>query len=193
MAARPRSIPLSLPYLLLIALSLSMDAFAVSTACGVQIGMVKYGLVLRVAIAFGVFQFIMPVIGWFAGSTFAGWVLAVDHWIAFGLLGIIGARMIWESFRADTTPGKDPTRGWNLLVLAVATSIDALAVGLSFAFLKTSIWFPAMVIGIVAAVLSAIGALFGCRLGHRFGVWAERAGGLVLIGIGTRILIQHLT
>ena len=183
---------MSLPYLLLIAVSLAMDAFAVSTACGVQIGAVRYRLVLRVAVTFGLFQFVMPVIGWFAGSTFSTWVQAVDHWIAFGLLGIIGGRMIWESFRDDSVPGKDPTRGWNLLVLGVATSIDALAVGLSLAMLKTSIWFPSLVIGIVAAVLSAVGALFGCRLGHRFGLWAERAGGLVLIGIGVRILIQHL-
>lgn len=183
---------MSFPYLLLIALGLSMDAFAVSTACGVQIAAVRYGFVLRVALAFGFFQFAMPVIGWFAGSTFSTWVQAVDHWIAFGLLGIIGARMIWASFRANPNPGKDPTRGWNLLVLAVATSIDALAVGLSLALLKTSIWFPSVVIGVVAAILSAIGALFGCRLGHRFGVWAERAGGLVLIGIGVRILVQHL-
>jgi putative Mn2+ efflux pump MntP len=184
---------MSFPYLLLIALGLSMDAFAVSTACGVQVGAVRYGLVLRVALAFGFFQFIMPVIGWFAGSTFAAWVQAVDHWIAFALLAAIGGRMIWASFRDHKVPGKDPSRGWNLLVLALATSIDALAVGLSLALLKTSIWFPSLVIGIVAAVLSALGALFGCRLGHHFGVWAERAGGLVLIGIGARILIQHLT
>jgi manganese efflux pump family protein len=183
----------SLPYLLLIAVSLAMDAFAVSTACGIQIGMVKYGHVLRVALAFGWFQFMMPVIGWLLGSTFSGWVQAVDHWIAFGLLLVIGARMIWESFRDEEAPTKDPTRGWNLLVLAVATSIDALAVGLSLAFLKTSIWYPAVVIGVVAAVLSAVGALFGCKLGDRFGVWAERVGGLVLIGIGVRILVQHLT
>ena len=184
---------MSFPYLLLIALGLSMDAFAVSTACGVQIAVVRYGLVLRVALAFGFFQFAMPVIGWLAGSTFSGWLEAVDHWIAFGLLAIIGAKMLWESFRDDQAPAKDPTRGWNLLVLAVATSIDALAVGLGLAFLNVSIWFPAVVIGIVAAILSAVGAIFGCRLGHRFGVWAERAGGLVLIGIGVRILIQHLS
>ncbi len=184
---------MSLPYLLLIALSLAMDAFAVSTACGVQIGVVRYRQVLRVALAFGFFQFIMPVIGWLAGSVLSSWLLAVDHWVAFGLLALIGARMMWESFRHNpSAPAKDPTRGWNLLVLAVATSIDALAVGISFAFLGTSIWFPSLVIGIVAAVLSAIGALFGCRLGHRFGVWAERAGGLVLIGIGVRILVEHL-
>lgn len=184
---------MSFPYLLLIAVSLAMDAFAVSTACGIQIGMVKYGHVARVALAFGLFQFMMPVIGWLLGSAFSTWVQVVDHWIAFGLLFVIGAKMIWESFREDDEPGKDPTRGWNLLILAVATSIDALAVGLSLAFLKTSIWYPAVVIGIVAAVLSAVGALFGCKLGHRFGVWAERAGGLVLIGIGVRILVQHLT
>ena len=185
---------MSLPYLLLIAVSLAMDAFAVSTACGVQIAVVRYGHVLRVAIAFGLFQFMMPVIGWLVGSTFSSWILAVDHWVAFGLLFVIGTRMIWESFRDDSgAPAKDPTRGWTLLVLAVATSIDALAVGLSLAFLKTSIWYPAVVIGIVAAILSAIGALFGCRLGHRFGVWAERAGGLVLIGIGVKILVEHLS
>jgi putative Mn2+ efflux pump MntP len=182
----------SFPYLFLIALSLSMDAFAVSTACGIQVGTVKYGHVLRVALAFGWFQFMMPVIGWFLGSAFSTWVQAVNSWIAFGLLFIIGARMIWESFRRGEAPTKDPTRGWNLLLLAVATSIDALAVGLSLAFLKTSIWYPAVVIGVVAAVLSAAGALFGCKLGARFGVWAERAGGLVLIGIGVRILVQHL-
>jgi manganese efflux pump family protein len=182
----------SFAYLLLIALGLAMDAFAVSTACGVQIGLIRYGHVLRVALAFGFFQFIMPVIGWLAGSTFAGWVQTVDHWVAFGLLAIIGGRMIWESFRDHEAPAKDPTRGWNLLVLAIATSIDALAVGLGLAFLDVSIWFPAVVIGIVAAVLSAVGALFGCRLGRRFGAWAERAGGLVLIGLGIRILVQHL-
>jgi manganese efflux pump family protein len=184
---------MSFPYLLLIAVGLSMDAFAVSTACGVQIAAVRYGLVLRVALAFGFFQFIMPVIGWLAGSTFSAWLEAVDHWVAFGLLTVIGVRMIWESFREEKAPGRDPTRGWNLLVLAVATSIDALAVGLGLAFLGVSIWIPSLVIGIVAAVLSAVGALFGCRLGSRFGVWAERAGGLVLIGIGVRILVQHLT
>jgi putative Mn2+ efflux pump MntP len=192
MATAP-ALPMSFAYLLLIAVSLAMDAFAVSTACGVQIAVIRYGHVLRVALAFGFFQFMMPVIGWLAGSAFAGFVQKVDYWVAFALLTVIGGRMIWESFREDTVPTKDPTRGWNLLLLAVATSIDALAVGLSLAFLDVSIWFPALVIGVVAGVLSAAGALFGCRLGHRFGVWAERAGGLVLIGIGIRILVQHYT
>jgi putative Mn2+ efflux pump MntP len=184
---------MSFPYLLLIALGLAMDAFAVSTACGVQIATVRYGFVLRLALAFGFFQFAMPVIGWFAGSALSGWLVTVDHWVAFGLLAIIGGRMIWQSFRDDEAPTNDPTQGWNLLILAVATSIDALAVGLSFAFLDVSIWVPAVVIGIVTAIVSAVGAVFGCRLGRRFGVWAERAGGLVLIGIGVRIVIQHLS
>jgi putative Mn2+ efflux pump MntP len=184
---------MSFPYLFAIALGLSMDAFAVSTACGVQVPVLRYGHVLRVSLAFGFFQFAMPVIGWLAGSSFSGWLEAVDHWIAFGLLAVIGAKMMWESFRDADMPTKDPTRGWNLLVLAVATSIDALAVGLGLAFLGISIWIPSLVIGIVAAGLSAIGAIFGCRLGRRFGVWAERVGALVLIGIGVKILVDHLT
>lgn len=183
---------MSFPYLLLIALSLAMDAFAVSTACGVRIAVIRYDHVVRVALAFGFFQFAMPVIGWAAGSAFSGWLTAVDHWVAFGLLTVIGLRMLWESLRGGEAPAKDPTRGWSLLVLAVATSIDALAVGLSLAFLHVSIWVPSVVIGLVAAFLSAVGALFGCRLGRRFGVWAERAGGLVLLGIGVRILVEHV-
>jgi putative Mn2+ efflux pump MntP len=112
--------------------------------------------------------------------------------VAFGLLAIIGSRMLWESFRRAEGQGKDPTRGWMLLTLAVATSIDALAVGLSLAALGVSIWVPSVVIGAVAAVLTTIGALFGSRLGRRFGLWAERFGGIVLIGIGVRILLDHL-
>ena len=140
--------------------------------------MVRYGHVLRVALAFGFFQFIMPVIGWFAGSTFSAWCRRSTTGSPSACSSIIGGQDdLGVVPRRLRRPAKDPTRGWNLLVLAVATSIDALAVGLSLAFLDTSIWYPAVVIGIVAAVLSAVGALFGCRLGHRFGVWAERAGG----------------
>ena len=100
--------------------------------------------------------------------------------------------MLWESFRPADNPAQDPTRGWTLLILSVATSIDALAVGLSLAFLEVSIWLPSLTIGVVAAVLSALGAIFGSRLGRRFGVWAERFGGLVLIGIGVKIVLDHL-
>jgi putative Mn2+ efflux pump MntP len=179
-------------YLMGIALGLAMDAFAVSLASCCRLPRVNVGHVVRLALTFGFFQFLMPVIGWFAGRGFSRWLTAVDHWVAFGLLALIGGKMLWESFRHSEGPAQDPTRGWMLLTLAVATSIDALAVGLSLAFLDESIWWPSIVIGIVAAVLTAIGAVFGSRLGRRFGVWAERFGGLVLIGIGVRILLSHL-
>lgn len=169
-----------------------MDAFAVSLAAGVQLCRPSLKAVSRLALSFGFFQFLMPVLGWVAGRGLSQWVQAFDHWVAFGLLAFIGSKMIWESMRRGSEPGKDPTRGWTLFILSIATSIDALAVGLSFAFLDVSVWLPSIIIGLVAMVLSAVGALFGCRLGRRFGVWAERFGGLVLIGIGIKIVVDHL-
>jgi putative Mn2+ efflux pump MntP len=183
---------MSLWYTFGIACGLAMDAFAVSVAAGVQIKALTHRHVARLALSFGFFQFFMPVIGWLAGRSLSRWFLAFDHWVAFGLLAIIGGKMFWESFLPTEDSCKDPTRGWTLLILSIATSIDALAVGLSLAFLEVSVWIPSLVIGLVAAVLSALGALFGCRLGRRFGVWAERFGGLVLIGIGVKIVIDHL-
>jgi putative Mn2+ efflux pump MntP len=169
-----------------------MDAFAVSVAACVRVTRVDAGHVCRLAFSFGFFQFLMPVLGWLAGRGLSRWLEAVDHWIAFVLLAAIGGRMLWESFKPSGRPAQDHTRGWMLLTLSIATSIDALAVGFSMAFLEVSIWMPSLIIGIVAAVLTAIGAIFGSRLGCRFGVWAERFGGLVLIGIGIRILVSHL-
>ena len=179
-------------YLIGIAVALAMDAFAVSLASCCRLPRLDAGHVTRLAVAFGFFQFMMPVFGWLAGKGLFRWISAVDHWVAFGLLAIVGGRMLWESFRPSEGHGKDPTRGWMLLTLAVATSIDALAVGLSLAALGVSIWVPSVVIGVVAAVLTTVGALFGSRLGRRFGLWAERFGGIVLIGIGARILLDHL-
>jgi putative Mn2+ efflux pump MntP len=146
----------------------------------------------RMAFHFGLFQFLMPIIGWYAGQTVAAWMSGVDHWIAFGLLGYVGGKMLWES-RKDKTmrPQADPTRGWMLLTLSVATSIDALAVGFSLAMLKYSVWFPSVVIGVVACALSALGIVFGGRIGPRWGHWAEVAGGCVLLGIGAKILWDH--
>lgn len=183
---------MSLAYLIGIALALAMDAFAVSLASCCRLRRIDAGHVLRLALAFGFFQFMMPVLGWLAGKGLSRWISAFDHWVAFGLLAIIGGRMLWESFHASAGPARDPTRGWMLLTLAVATSLDALAVGLSLAVLDVSIWVPAVVIGAVAAALTAVGALFGSRLGRHFGVWAERFGGVVLIGIGLRVLLDHL-
>ena len=180
-------------YLIGIALGLAMDAFAVSVAAGIRVTKLDAGHVARLAFSFGFFQFLMPVIGWLVGRGLSRWIAAFDHWVAFGLLAFVGGKMLWESFRSAECETKDPTRGWMLLTLAIATSIDALAVGLSLAVLDVSIWVPSVVIGVVAALLTALGALFGSRLGCRFGVWAERFGALVLIGIGIRILVDHLT
>jgi putative Mn2+ efflux pump MntP len=179
-------------YTLGIALGLALDAFAVSVAAGIQITALNSRHVARLALSFGLFQFFMPVVGWLAGRSLSKWLEAVDHWVAFGLLALIGGKMLWESFRPADNPAQDPTRGWTLLILSIATSIDALAVGLTLAFLEVSIWVPSVTIGVVAAVLSALGAIFGSRLGRRFGVWAERFGGLVLISIGVKIVLDHL-
>ncbi|MCL5735740.1 MAG: manganese efflux pump MntP family protein [Actinobacteria bacterium] len=184
---------MSVWYILGIALGLAMDAFAVSLASCCRLRRVNVGHISRLALSFGFFQFMMPVVGWLAGRGLSRWLGAIDHWVAFGLLALIGGKMLWDSLRPPGGAAPDPTRGWVLLTLGIATSIDALAVGLSLAFLNVSIWVPSIVIGIVAAVLTAIGAVFGSRMGQRFGVWAERFGGLVLIGIGVRILLSHVS
>jgi len=179
-------------YLMGLAVGLAMDAFAVSVGSCCRLPRITVGHVSRLALSFGFFQFLMPVLGWFAGRGLSRWLGAIDHWVAFGLLAAIGGKMLWDSFRPSGCMATDPTRGWMLLTLAIATSIDALAVGLSLALLDTSIWVPSAVIGVVAAVLTAVGSVFGSRLGYRFGVWAERFGGLVLLGIGVKILVTHL-
>jgi putative Mn2+ efflux pump MntP len=137
----------------------------------------------------------MPVLGWFAGTQLAAYISSYDHWLAFGLLSFIGGKMLWEA-RSDEEPDcrTDPTRGWMLITLSLATSMDALAVGLSMAFLRVSVWFPSVIIGLVAAVLTAVGirlGSFGNRFGRRWGHWAEIAGGLVLLAIGLDILLSH--
>jgi len=176
-----------------IAFGLAMDAFAVAIAVGVVLPQLTGRRVFRLAFHFGLFQFLMPVMGWLAGRSLYRWIQAFDHWVAFGLLAFIGCRMILGAFRNGSIESEDdPTRGWLLVTLSVATSIDALAVGLSLAFLRVPIWKPSVIIGLVAAILTGFGLAFGRRLGASFGRWAEGAGGLVLIGIGLRILISHL-
>jgi len=177
-----------------IAIGLAMDAFAVAIAAGLTIERLTGRHIFRIAFHFGLFQFMMPVIGWFAGRTIAGYIAAYDHWVAFGLLAVIGARMLWAAARGrDDIIRKDPSRGWSLVMLSVATSIDALAVGLSMAFLGVSVWLPSVIIGIVAGLMSLAGICLGSRLGHRTRRLAECLGGLLLIGIGVRILVSHLT
>lgn len=178
---------------IMIAFGLAMDAFAVSIAAGLIIDRLTFRHVFRAAFHFGLFQFMMPVIGWLAGMTLAEKMAAFDHWIASTLLFIIGSKMAYEAISSDDpNTTTDPTRGWMLVTLSLATSIDALAVGVSLAMLRVSIWFPSVVIGIVASSMSACGITFGNRLGGKWKQRAEIIGGVLLIGIGIRILVSHL-
>ncbi|MBN2309874.1 MAG: manganese efflux pump [Candidatus Hydrogenedentes bacterium] len=178
-----------------IAVGLAMDAFAVAVATSISLRGVSPRQVFRFAFHFGLFQAFMPVIGWAAGRTVADLIRDWDHWIAFGLLAFVGVKAIREALR-DTGEGEaarsDPTRGWSLVAFSVATSIDALAVGLTFAMLDVRIWYPCVLIGLITAALTTVGMLFGARLGARLGRRVEVLGGLTLIGIGVKILVQHL-
>lgn len=182
--------------LLLLALGLSMDAFAVS----VSNAMCFKGLSGRQALVnsaiFGVFQGVMPLAGYFAGRLFEGVVTAVDHWVALILLGVIGGKMLWEGVRAIRQPESCPageTFGVKtMLVQAVATSIDALAVGISFAALSVNIWLAAGEIALVTFVICALGGLLGRKFGALLGDWAKIVGGVILVGIGLRIFIEHM-
>ncbi|HPC15796.1 MAG TPA: manganese efflux pump MntP family protein [Candidatus Hydrogenedentes bacterium] len=188
---------MSLWVVLGIAVGLAMDTLAVAIGASVMLRGVTRRQVFRFAFHFGLFQAIMPVIGWAAGIRFVGYIAHWDHWIAFALLGFVGGKAIagaWAEDEEETpaAPRADPTRGWSLIVLSVATSIDALAVGLSFAVLDMAIWVPVAIIGVVTALITMTGMLVGSRLGSRFGKRIEIMGGLILIGIGVKILIQHL-
>jgi len=176
-----------------IAFALAMDAFAV--AVGVSLKEMTRRQAFRLAFLFGFFQFMMPILGWLAGQSLFRYIHAFDHWVAFGLLLFIGGRMAFESFRASEKAEKkvaDPTKGLSLFILSLATSIDALAVGLSFAALHLTILYPAIVIGITCFLITAIGTKVGPLLGQLIGKRAELAGGLILIGIGIKILVEHL-
>jgi len=179
--------------IIIIAVSLAMDAFAVCISAS-STGMIcDRRAKFRLSFHFGLFQFMMPVIGWFIGLNILTYIAFIDHWIAFALLAYVGIRMIQESQNDNTDIQKsNPSRGINLVILSIATSIDALAVGLSVGILDLEIWYPSFLIGIITAGLSLIGIQLGQKLGRRFGKRMELIGGLVLIGIGLRILITHL-
>ena len=178
----------------LIALGLAMDAFAVSLSGGFAVGKATPRQTLRLAFHFGLFQFFMPILGWAAGLTVQNLIQAYDHWVAFALLAGIGGKMVYESFKTEKEEKKasDITRGASLVLLSLATSIDALAVGLSLSLLRVRILYPSAVIGVVCFALTAFGFAFGSRLGRLLGRRMELLGGMVLIGIGVRILIEHL-
>ena len=179
--------------LLLIAVGLSMDAFAVAIGIGVMFREPTFRQIFRLSFHFGLFQALMPVIGWAAGLSVEKLIETYDHWIAFALLAIIGGKMIYESFHEDEKElSCDPTKGMSLLLLSIATSIDALAVGFSLALLRVSIWFPSCVIGIVTLLITVTGMLLGKRLGALFGRRVSILGGVILLLIGIRILIEHM-
>lgn len=184
---------MGLAEILLIAVGLAMDAFAVSLGIGTTGQASRPRPIFRLSFHFGLFQALMPILGWLAGSTVADLISNVDHWIALALLAFVGVRMIRSGLDANGEPHfSDPSRGGTLFMLAVATSIDAFAVGLSLAMLHVSVFYPAAVIGVVTAFLSLVGLLTGGRLGKVFGKRMEIVGGVILIGIGLRVLFSHL-
>ena len=177
--------------ILLIAVGLAMDSLAVSISGGIVMLPFCMRQSLRLALTMGIFQGGMTLLGWLMGVSFSSYITAFDHWIAFILLGFLGGKMIYESFgEEETTISSFSTK--TLLTLGVATSIDALAVGVSMAFLKTSIYFPAFIIGFVTFALSLIGVISGYRFGKIKGINVELFGGIILIAIGVKILIEHL-
>jgi len=177
-----------------IALALAMDAFAVAIVAGSRFDRLTFRPVFRLSFHFGLWQALMTLLGWVAGSQIDELIRTYDHWVAFGLLFIVGGHMIYGSVtrNEDDRPSKDPTRKWTMVMLSIATSIDALAVGLSMALLQVNIWRASLIIGLVASGMTIVGMAFGREAGSRFGRWMEIAGGLVLIGIGVNILVEHL-
>lgn len=177
-----------------LAFGLAMDAFAVAIAVGVALGRPTSRQFFRLAFHFGLFQFMMPVIGWFAAEGASSVLASIDHWVALGLLSFIGGKMILEALRGDHEQVKgDPTRGASLVMLSVATSIDAFAVGLSLKAAGVTLWFPCIAIGVCAASMTFLGMKLGRRGASRLGQRAEIAGGIVLVLIGIRIAMDHLT
>jgi manganese efflux pump family protein len=184
---------MSLPEILLLACGMAVDAFAVCLAAG-SLSLTQ-GLrpAFRLSFHFGLFQFIMPVVGWLAGTAIEPVSRNYAHWAAFVLLSFVALRMIFSALRGEESKSNDPSRGWTLILLSVAVSVDALAVGMSLGLLGIIVWYPALIIGVVTGFISLIGLRIGNRLGKRFGKYVEIIGGVILIGIGLQIVITHLS
>ena len=184
---------MSFTEILLIAIGLSMDSLAVSITCGLILKKFRIRHIFRMALFMGIFQGVMPLIGWFAGVTFQKYISDYDHWIAFVLLSFLGGKMLYEGLfsKNKETKSLDPTKAATLVGLAIATSIDALAVGVSFAMLGIEVALPVIIIGITTFLLSFLGASFSSKFGHRINLQMEIVGGIILIGIGVKILIDH--
>jgi putative Mn2+ efflux pump MntP len=182
--------------LLLLAVGVSADAFAVALGKGLQLRSRIIARALLIGLMFGVAQAVMPLLGWLLGSSFAARIAPIDHWVAFGLLGAVGGKMLWEALHPDAEDSGDDGDGdevslTELFVLAIATSIDALAVGVSFAFLEVRVWVAVLVIGLTTFALSFAAVLLGHRVGNRFQRPAEGVGGVILILIGAQIVAEH--
>ena len=177
--------------LILIAVGVSMDAFAVSICKGLSVSRLRPRHVLVAALWFGSFQALMPLAGYFLGVSFADFISEVDHWIAFVLLGLIGGNMIKESFSNDVGASDSDFSFKTMATLAVATSIDAMAVGVSFAFLKVDVWAAVLLIGATTAAFSGVGIVVGNVFGGLYKSKAELVGGIILIAIGVKILLEH--
>lgn len=178
--------------MLLIGLGLSADCFAVALGGGVSMRTVSYPQVFRTAFSFGFFQFLMPLLGWLAGRSVVGFISNFDHWVAFGLLAAVGGKMLWEAFRDNEDEPADISRGMALVGLSVATSIDALAVGLSLALLDVHIVVAGSAFGAVTFIMTVLGFFLSRRLGPWLGKRARIVGGVILVAIGLRILLSAL-
>ena len=180
--------------ILAIAVALSMDALAVSVTTGVTLKRPNASQLVRMPAAFGIFQALMPIIGWFLGKSVHQFIEQWDHWVACALLVIVGAKLLHETLSGEDEDAKpvDPTRGWTIVVLAIATSIDALAVGITFAFLQVEIVPAVSFIGVTTFIISVAGVKIGNVFGSRWQKGAQIAGGVILICLGVKILVEHL-
>ena len=178
--------------LLLLSIGLAMDAFAVSICKGISMRKMNWKKAIIIGLYFGGFQALMPTLGYFLGTAFQSLITSVDHWIAFVLLGIIGGGMIKESFEIDSENQNDDVNFKTMIILAIATSIDALAVGITFAFLNVNLGLAVSLIGIITFILAVSGTKIGNRFGDKYEKKAEFVGGVILILLGVKILLEHL-
>lgn len=177
-----------------IAVGLAMDALAVAIGVSISLRGATPRQIFRLSFHFGLFQGVMPILGWFSGNVAARFMMHISHWVAFGLLAFIGGRAVYNARYADEEERitRDPTRGYSLIFLSLATSMDAFVVGVSFAMMEMRVWYPAVVIGVITCLLTVAGMVFGGRLGQRFGTVMEVVGGLTLILIGLKALVDGL-
>ena len=178
--------------LIILSIGLAMDAFAVAICKGLSMSKMNWKKASIIGLYFGGFQALMPLVGYLLGINFQEKITSIDHWIAFLLLGIIGINMIKEAISKDSEKQNDSIKFKDMLILAVATSIDALAVGITFAFLKVNIWLAISLIGVITFIISVAGVKIGNIFGDKYEKKAEFAGGIILILLGVKILLEHL-